>query len=221
MRVLLVEDDKLLGDGVRVGLKQDGYAVDWLEDGLSAEHALKTEYFDLVVLDVNLPRKSGFDVLKTIRAEGNTVPVLLLTARDAVMDRVIGLDNGADDYLIKPFDIDELSARIRALLRRSTGRATPLLVNAELELDPAAHTATHSGNRLDLSQREFALLQILLENIGKVVSRTRLEESLYGWGGDVESNALEVHVHHLRKKLDSSWVRTIRGVGYIMERRDV
>jgi DNA-binding response OmpR family regulator len=218
MRLLLVEDDQLLGDGIRAGLKQDGYTVDWVQDGEAADHALQFEHFDMVVLDINLPRLSGIEVLKRLRDRRSVVPVLLLTARDTVHDRVQGLDCGADDYLTKPFDLDELNARLRALLRRSGGRATPLLVNGSIVLDPAAHRVTLDTQEIELSQREFVLLQILMENIGKVLSRTRLEETLYGWGMEVESNTLEVHIHHLRKKLGSAAIRTVRGVGYVMER---
>jgi DNA-binding response OmpR family regulator len=218
MRLLLVEDDQLLGDGIRAGLGQDGYTVDWVQDGAAADHALQFERFDIVVLDINLPRLSGIDVLKRLRDRGNAVPVLLLTARDTVTDRVQGLDSGADDYLTKPFDLDELNARLRALLRRSSGRSTPLLVNGAIVIDPAARRVTLGGEEVELSQREFVLLQVLMENLGRVLSRTRLEETLYGWGIEVESNTLEVHVHHLRKKLGSSAIRTVRGVGYVMEK---
>ena len=218
MRLLLVEDDQLLGDGISTGLKQDGYTVDWVQDGEAADHALQCEHFDIVVLDINLPRLSGIEVLKRLRDRRSVVPVLLLTARDTVHDRVQGLDCGADDYLTKPFDLDELNARLRALLRRSGGRATPLLVNGAIVLDPAAHRVTLDKQEIELSQREFVLLQILMENLGKVLSRTRLEETLYGWGMEVESNTLEVHIHHLRKKLGSGVVRTVRGVGYVMEK---
>jgi two-component system response regulator QseB len=218
LRLLLVEDDVILGDGIRAGLKQEGYAVDWIEDGLAAEHALRSEHFDLVLLDINLPRKSGIEVLKTFRDEGKATPVLILTARDGVSDRILGLDCGADDYMVKPFDLDELSARVRALLRRSTGRTTTVLANAELVLDPASHIVTLGEKRLELSQREFVLLQVLMEHMNKVLPRPRLEEALYGWGEEIESNALEVHVHHLRKKLGNDWIRTVRGVGYIMEK---
>ena len=219
MRLLLVEDDVILGDGIRAGLKQEGYAVDWIEDGLAAEHALRSEHFDLILLDINLPRKSGIEVLKTFRDEGKATPVLILTARDGVSDRILGLDCGADDYMVKPFDLDELGARVRALLRRSTGRTTTVLANAELVLDPASHIVTLDEKRIELSQREFVLLQVLMEHMNKVLPRPRLEEALYGWGEEIESNALEVHVHHLRKKLGNDWIRTVRGVGYIMEKR--
>lgn len=218
MRLLLVEDDQLLGDGISAGLKQDGYTVDWVQDGESADHALQSEHFDIVVLDINLPRLSGIEVLKRLRDRSSVTPVLLLTARDTVTDRVQGLDCGADDYLTKPFDLDELNARLRALLRRSSGRATPLLTHGAVVLDPAARRVTLDGTEVDLSQREFALLQVLMENLGRVLPRSRLDETLYGWGTEVESNTLEVHIHHLRKKLGSTLIRTVRGVGYMMDK---
>lgn len=218
MRILLVEDDSLLGDGLRVGLGQEGYTVDWIRDGQAARLALETGSYDLVVLDLGLPRLSGLELLRAVRAQGNGVPVLILTARDAVADRVAGLDDGADDYMIKPFDLDELAARIRALLRRRMGRASPILRHGELALDPAAHRVTLAGKAVELSSREFALLQALLDNAGRVLSRAKLEESLYGWGEEVESNAVEVHVHHLRRKLGPKLIRTVRGVGYTIDR---
>ncbi|MEW5790700.1 MAG: response regulator [Pseudomonadota bacterium] len=218
MRILLVEDDPLLGDGLRVGLGQEGYTVDWIRDGQAARLALETGSYGLVVLDIGLPRLSGLELLRALRAQGNGVPVLILTARDAVADRVAGLDGGADDYMIKPFDLDELAARIRALLRRRMGRASPVLRHGELALDPAAHRVTLAGEAVELSPREFALLQALLDNAGRVLSRAQLEESLYGWGEEVESNAVEVHVHHLRRKLGPELIRTVRGVGYTIDR---
>lgn len=216
MRILLVEDDSLLGDGLRVGLTQEGYSVDWVKDGRAAQLALEAEPYALVVLDLGLPRLSGLELLQWLRRGGNDLPVLILTARDAVADRVQGLDSGADDYLVKPFDLDELAARIRALLRRRGGRASPLLQHGELVLDPAAHTVTRAGKAVDISPREFALLQELLQNAGRVLSREQLEHSLYGWNEEVESNAVEVHVHHLRKKLGADLIRTVRGVGYLV-----
>jgi DNA-binding response OmpR family regulator len=171
-----------------------------------------------VVLDLNLPGLSGLEILHNLRQRSNDTPVLILTARDTVDDRVRGLDAGADDYLVKPFDLDELNARLRALLRRSKGRSAPQLVHDGIVLDPAAHTIEYNNNPIDLSPREFALLQLLLENIGKVQSRHKLEQALYGWQQDVDSNAVEVHIHHLRKKLDSNLIRTVRGVGYVIDR---
>ncbi len=217
MRLLLVEDDPLLGDGIRAGLGQDDYTVDWFKDGHSAEAALKSEHYDLMVLDLGLPDISGLEVLKQLRARGNDLPVLILTARDAVSDRVVGLDSGADDYMVKPFDLDELTARLRALLRRHSGRAQSEIRHGDIVLDPAAHRVTQAGKLIDISPREYAVLHMLLENEGKVMSRSRLEDGLYSWDGEVESNAIEVYIHHLRKKLGSALIRTIRGVGYIID----
>ena len=214
MRILLVEDDPELGDGLAIGLRQAGFAVDWLRDGHAADLALRDEGFDLVVLDLGLPRLSGMEVLKRARDRGQSLPILILTARDATGDKVSGLDAGADDYLVKPIDLDELSARIRALTRRSAGRAAPLLVHGELAIDLAAHRVTLAGQAVELSGREFSLLHMLLENAGRVLTRSQLEQSLYGWRDEPDSNALEVHIHHLRKKLGSELIRTLRGVGY-------
>jgi DNA-binding response OmpR family regulator len=218
MRLLLVEDDSILGDGIRTGLTQEGYAVDWVTDGYLAGHALQSEHYDLLVLDLGLPRRSGLDVLKELRAGGSNLPVLILTARDTVRDRVAGLDSGADDYLIKPFALDELFARTRALLRRSGERGAPVIRHGAITLDPAARKVSRDGVPVELSAREFALLQTLLENTGRVLSRTRIEQSLYAWGDEVESNAVEVHIHHLRRKLGASLIRTIRGVGYVIDK---
>lgn len=217
MRLLLVEDDVLLGKGLKSGLTQAGYQVEWLQDGSHATQALSNEKFDLVVLDLMLPGESGMSVLTKARKAGNDTPILLLTARDNVSDRVEGLDKGADDYLTKPFDLDELCARLRALQRRNSGRAEPLIKHGNITLDPAAHRVLKNDEPINMSGREFALLHYLLENAGRAVSRTRLEETLYGWDGDVESNSLEVFVHHIRKKLGSDLIRTIRGVGYMIE----
>jgi two-component system response regulator QseB len=217
LRVLLAEDDRLLGDGIRAGLSQDGYTVDWVSDGRAAAQALQTDQFDLVVLDLGLPHRSGLDVLRELRARGDATPVLILTARDAVPDRVAGLDGGADDYLTKPFDLEELSARLRALQRRSKGRATPLIEHGTLTLDPAARRVWLEGQEVELSPVEFTLLRLLLDEEGRVVRRDRIEEALYGWVREVESNAIEVHVHHLRKKLGASLIRTVRGIGYTVD----
>ena len=216
MRLLLVEDDALLGDGIRNGLKQQDFAVEWLRDGESAVHSLLHEHYDVVVLDLGLPKKHGLDVLREIRVKGVKLPVLILTAQDAVEDRITGLDAGADDYLVKPFDLDELYARIRALLRRSSGRAEPKIIHGEIEIDPAAHQVMRAGSIVELSRREYAVLLELLQNRGRVLSRTRLEEGLYEWSEQIESNTVEVHVHHLRKKLGVGLIRTIRGVGYMI-----
>jgi two-component system, OmpR family, response regulator QseB len=216
MRLLLVEDDTMIGDSVRQGLRQDGFAVDWVQDGEAAELALRTTEYALILLDLGLPQKSGLEVLHTLRHTGNPIPVLILTARDAVADRVRGLDDGADDYLVKPFALDELAARIRALLRRHSGRADPLITYGDLILNPATHQVTWRGQDVSLSGREFAVLQALLERPGAVLSRLQLEERLYGWEEEVASNAVEVHIHHLRHKLDPVLIRTIRGVGYMV-----
>ncbi len=218
MRILVVEDDVMLGEGIVEGLKQHNYAVDLMQDGKMAELALDTEPYDAVVMDIGLPSKDGIAIVRSIRAKGNAVPVLLLTARDAVGDRVRGLDSGADDYLTKPFDLSELLARMRALVRRSAGRAEPKIKFESLELDPAAQTLTVNGEFIRLSRREFALLECLLENAGKVVSKTKLLEKLYGWDEEVDSNTLEVHIHNLRKKIQSKYIKTLRGVGYIVQK---
>lgn len=216
MRILLAEDDPQLGDGLMVGLRQEGYAVDWVKDGAAADLALKTEAYDLLVLDLGLPRQTGLAVLAALRARGQNLPVLILTARDATSDKVQGLDAGADDYLVKPVDLDELAARVRALLRRAAGRSQPQLCLGDLTLDPAARQVTLAGKSVDLSAREFALLQVLLENAGRVMTRAQLEASLYGWRDEPDSNALEVHIHHLRKKLGAERIKTLRGIGYTM-----
>lgn len=218
VRLLIVEDDKLIGTGIVTCLRQKGYAVDWVQDGDTAESVLQSEQYDAVILDIGLPRKSGLEVLESIRTAGIAVPVLLLTAKDAVSDRISGLDRGADDYMTKPFDLDELSARIRALLRRSSGRSLPVILHAGIELDPASHIVTKDKTPVDLSPKEFAILQSLLENVGHVLSRSRLEESLYSWKDEIESNAVDVHIHYLRKKLGAELIRTIRGVGYIVDK---
>ena len=219
MRLLLVEDDPMIGASVQKGLRQDGFAVDWVRDGHAAELAVANEVYDLLLLDLGLPKKDGLEVLNTLRRRGNTTPVLVLTARDAVADRVKGLDTGADDYLVKPFDLDELGARIRALLRRQSGRSEPLIRHGDLTLNPSTHQATLRGEELALTAREFALLQILLERPGAILSRAQLEEHLYGWGEEIESNAVEVYVHSLRKKLGTEFIRNVRGVGYMIPKQ--
>ncbi len=218
MRLLVVEDDTLLGDGVRAGLSQQGYAVDWVEHAEAAQLALETGEYDLLILDLGLPGMSGLEFLTRLRETGEDLPVLILTARDAVSDRITGLDSGADDYLTKPFELEELGARIRALLRRRSGRASPIIRHGDLVMDPAAHEVTLRGEPVDISPREFAILQMLLENRGKVMSRNRLEGGLYSWNAEVESNTVEVHIHHLRRKLGVELIRTIRGVGYIIDK---
>ena len=214
MRLLLVEDDAMIGEAVRAGLRQEGFTVDWVRAAEAGDAALKAESYALLLLDLGLPRKSGLEWLDELRRRGERMPVLILTARDAVADRVSGLDRGADDYLVKPFDLDELSARVRALLRRQAGRAEPLLRHGELTLDPATHEASYKGQAISLSAREFALLAALLERPGAILSRAQLEQRLYGWGEEVESNAVEVHIHHLRKKLGAGFIRNVRGLGY-------
>ncbi|MEY4932380.1 MAG: hypothetical protein RLZZ403_700 [Pseudomonadota bacterium] len=214
MRLLLVEDDTMIGEAVAAGLKRDGFAVDWVRDGKAADHALKVETFDLLLLDLGLPHLSGLDVLKALRARGQSLPVLILTARDAVTDKVQGLDAGADDYVVKPFDLTELSARIRALLRRQAGRAEPVIEHGGVSLNPVTHQVLHDGKEIALSSREFALLEALLDRPGAILSRSQLEQRLYGWGEEVESNAVEVHIHSLRKKLGTDYIRNVRGVGY-------
>jgi two-component system, OmpR family, response regulator len=214
MRLLLVEDDTMIGEAIRSGLKRDGFTVDWVHDGESASQVLRTEEFDLLLLDLGLPRKSGLEVLTAVRARGLEIPVLIITARDAVSDRVQGLDAGADDYLVKPFDLDELAARIRALLRRKSGRTAPAIEHLGVTLNPATHAVTRGGREIPLSPKEFALLQLLMERPGTILSRARLEERLYGWGEEVESNAVEVHIHGLRRKLGADYILNVRGVGY-------
>jgi len=218
MRILLVEDDAMIGKTLSQALQQDGYAVDWVTDGQAGRLALDTtgEGYALVLLDLGLPKKSGLDLLKEIRRAGNRIRVLIVTARDAVADRVAGLDAGADDYLTKPFSLEELQARMRALLRRDIARETHLLRHRDLALDTATRTVVHAGQKVDLSVREFALLAALLERPGAALSKAQLEERIYKWGDEVESNAVEVHVHHLRRKLGADTIRTIRGVGYAL-----
>ncbi len=218
MRLLLVEDDPILGNGIEAGLKQAGFTVDWAQDGRSAQLALETSGYELVVLDLGLPRVPGLDLLRQLRARGSDLPVLILTARDTVRDRVTGLEAGADDYLIKPFDLTELIARIRALLRRAHGRSVETIRYRDLVLVPDSLTVTRGKETIMLSGRECAILVDLLEHRGTALSRTRLEENLYGWNEEVESNAVEVHIHNLRKKLGSDLIKTIRGVGYLMPR---
>jgi two-component system response regulator QseB len=218
MRVLLAEDDPMIGASIRQGLRQDGFAVDWVEDGRAAELALAERVHDAIVLDLGLPKRKGLEVLAAMRRGGDGRPVLILTARDAVADRIAGLDAGADDYVVKPFDLDELAARLRALLRRGSGRAGPVLVHAGLELNPATHEASFEGAPLALSPREFTLLEALLTRPGAIRSRAQLEEKLYGWSDPVESNAVEVHIHALRKKLGADFIRNVRGVGWMLAR---
>ncbi len=220
MRLLLVEDDELLGDAIKTGLTQFGYIVDWLKDGETARTALRSESFELVILDLGLPKLSGLRLLQLIRQTGDLTPVIILTARESIENRVQGLDMGADDYMIKPFDLNELSARVRALIRRSQGRADTVIQYQNITLDPAAHTVMQNEQLINVPRREFALLQKLLENNGHALSRDQLMQSIYGWDEDVDSNALEVHIHNLRKKLNANFIRTIRGVGYMAEKNE-
>jgi two-component system response regulator QseB len=217
MRLLLVEDDEILGEGLVEGLKMEGYAVDWLTNGKLADEALKLNSYELIVLDLNLPDMEGLEILKALRTRKDETPVMVLTAKDTVPDRVEGLDSGADDFVIKPFELDEVCARLRALARRNEGRSVPNIEYKGIVLDPASHQVTWNDEKVDLSQKEFEILSFLMSNIGKVISRARLEESLYSWDSDIESNTIEVHIHHLRKKLDPSIIRTVRGVGYIID----
>lgn len=220
MRVLLVEDDNDLGTALQDALIHAGYTVDWAKNGVDAETAIltETESFDIVVLDLGLPRRSGLEVLKTIRAKNIKTPVIIVTAQEAIEDRVKGLDAGADDYIVKPVDLDELCARIRALHRRRVDRAEPILVHGEIKLDPASHSVYINEKAIKLSRREFTLLHKLLENSGRVLSRENLTSTLYGWGDEIDSNALEVHIHNLRKKFGTELIRTIRGVGYMVDK---
>jgi len=216
MRILLVEDDVMVGEAVRKGLRQEGFAIDWVQDGKAAELALSQGEYALVLLDLGLPQKNGLAVLQTLRANGDTVPVLITTARDAIADRVAGLDAGADDYLIKPYDLEELSARMRALLRRQSGRADSLIQVHDVTLNPATHEVFLQGQPVNLSAREFALLRAFLDRPGVVLSRAQLEEKMYGWDDSIDSNAIEVHIHALRKKLGSDFIKNVRGIGYLI-----
>jgi len=219
MRILLVEDDPLLGDGVQKSLSHLGFTVDWLRDGRQAEHALASEDYAAVVLDLGLPQLDGLAVLRSARESGLRAPVLILTARDKKSDKLSGFGLGADDYVIKPVDMEELAARLHALIRRSGGHATARLCIGPVEIDPAAHRAWRDGESVDLSAREFAILEQLMQNAGRVLTRAQLEESLYGWGDSADSNTIEVFIHHLRKKLGADFIRTLRGIGYSVERQ--
>jgi two-component system response regulator QseB len=220
MRLLLVEDDEMIAETVLESMGREGYAIDWAQDGRAAELSLGNGVYDLVLLDLGLPRKDGIDLLNSYRKQGGQAPVIILTARDSVNDRIRGLDAGADDYLIKPFDLDELAARARALLRRRTGQKQPIYSHGELTLDPAAHEVRKSGIQMALVPREFALLQALIEEPTRVFTRSELEDKLYGWGEEVGSNTIEVHVHSLRRKIGAEQIVTVRGVGYRLKRRE-
>jgi DNA-binding response OmpR family regulator len=217
MRFLLVEDDRMIGDTLRAALRMEGHAVDWVRDAAAAEGTLASERFDLVLLDLGLPQGNGLDVLRSLRARGDATPVIVLTARDGPGDRVAGLDAGADDYLVKPFELDELGARIRAVMRRQAGRAMPLLAHGGVSLDPATRQVMQGGQPVLLSAREYAVLELLMQRPGAVLSRAQIEDRLYGWGEEIESNAVSVYVHQLRKKLGPEFIRSMRGVGYFLD----
>ncbi len=217
MRILLAEDDAMIGKAIKNALENDNHVVDWMADGDLCEAALDTAEFGIIILDINLPKKSGLEILKNLRRKKNRTPVLILTARNSVSQKIEGLDLGADDYLTKPFDLDELFARIRSLVRRSHGIADPVLSCGEIMLDVAKHLVTKNQIKIDLSPKEFAILKLLLENAKKVVSRTRLEDLLYSWDDAVESNTIEVHIHNLRKKVGQNFIKTVRGAGYLAE----
>jgi two-component system OmpR family response regulator/two-component system response regulator QseB len=218
MRILLAEDDPILGDGLRAGLRQLGFSVDWVRDGLAAERELEAGDYAAAVLDLGLPLKDGMDVLQALRARKITTPVLVLTARDAVPDRIRGLDQGADDYVVKPVDLHELGARLRSLVRRSHGQLQDILLGGGVQLNPSARQVHLNGEEVALSTREFDLLHALMLNAGRVMSREQLEQKLYSWGYEVDSNAIEVHIHHLRRKLHPEVIQTVRGVGYTVLR---
>ena len=216
MRLLLVEDDPMIGEAVLRVLRSEHYAADWVRDGDMADAALRAENYDLVLLDLGLPRQGGLEVLRLLRARKSTVPVLIATARDGITDRIAGLDAGADDYVVKPYDTDELLARVRALLRRSAGRAEPAFVHKGVSLNPATREASLNGLSVNLSAREWAVLEPLLARPGVLLSRTQLEEKLFSWKDDVSSNAVEVYIHGVRKKLGSGLIHTVRGLGYVI-----
>ncbi|HEX7606962.1 MAG TPA: response regulator transcription factor [Usitatibacter sp.] len=216
MRLLLVEDDSMIGEAARQGLRNEGHTVDWVRDGREAEASVASAAYDLVLLDLGLPRRDGLAVLKGWRTRGENVPVLIITARDSVTDRIAGLDAGADDYLVKPFDLDELSARVRAVLRRRSGRAASTMKIGELEIDASSKLVKWKGDEVSLSAREYALLEALADRPGAYLTRAQLEERLYGWDEEIASNAVEVHIHGLRRKLDPSLIRNVRGMGYTL-----
>ncbi len=212
MRILLVEDDEMIGQSLQKVLRS--HVVNWVKDTFAAEYTLNLEAYDLILLDLGLPKRSGLEFLGQFRAKGMTIPVLIITARDSIEDRVLGLDCGADDYLLKPFAVEELEARIRVLTRRKQDRAHPIVTYGDASLDPATHTLSYQGRTERLSVKAFSIMQILLENPGVIYSRTQLEEKLYGWHDEVESNAVEVHIHSIRKKFGSDIIVNVRGVGY-------
>jgi two-component system, OmpR family, response regulator QseB len=217
MRLLLVEDDELLGRALQTGLSQQGHAVDWLQDGVAAEIAAHDGDYDAVLLDLSLPRQDGLTVLANLRRAGCIIPILIITSRDEVRDRIQGLDTGADDFIVKPFDLDELGARLRAVHRRAMGRSQAAIVHGDICVDPAARQVTHAGRAVALTAREFDLLLNLLERRGRVQSRNQIQESLYNWDSDIDSNTIEVHVHNLRRKLGKDLIRTAHGQGYVID----
>jgi two-component system response regulator QseB len=219
VRVLLVEDDRMIAQGLQTALRQDGYAVDWVADGRAAAAALHAGQFNLVLLDLGLPARDGLEVLRELRRRGDATPVIIVTARDDIHDRVAGLDAGADDYIVKPFDLDEIAARMRSVLRRAGGRGDPVIRVGSISLDPSSHAVERQGVPVQLSAHEYAVLEALLQRPGAVLSRAQLEDRLYGWDSAVESNAIEVYVHSLRRKLGSDAIRTLRGVGYFVPRQ--
>lgn len=216
MRLLLVEDDAMIGEAVLQVLRSEHYAVDWVRDGVMAEQALKTEHYDLLLLDLGLHKRDGLEVLRALRARRDALPVLIATARDGVAERIAGLDAGADDYVVKPYDIDELLARVRALLRRSAGRGEPVFEHKGVSLNPATREASVHGQPVQLSAREWAVLEPLIARPGAVLTRVQLEEKLYSWKDDISSNAVEVYIHNVRKKLGSEVIQTVRGLGYVV-----
>ena len=218
MKILIVEDDPSISEFIREGLEHDGYNVDTVFDGLKASYMAKTNHYDLIIMDYSLPQKNGYEVCKEIRASGLHMPIIFLSVLEDINKKIEVLEKGADDYLTKPFNLDELFARLRSLQRRFASRAAPLLVHSDITLDPASHTVVYKNEPVNLSRREFALLHVLLENAGRVLSREHLTQSLYGWGEEVDSNALEVHVHNLRKRFGQNFIRTVRGIGYTIEK---
>ena len=219
MRILLAEDDAMLGDGLRAGLQQQGFSVDWVRDGLAAEREIFAGNYAAAVLDLGLPMKDGIEVLTSLRARKISTPILVLTARDAIPDRILGLDLGADDYVVKPVDLHELGARLRSLVRRSHGQMQDTLTCGEIVLEPSSRRVSLKGEPVLLSTREFDLLHVLMLNADRVMSREQLEQQLYSWGYEVDSNAIEVHIHHLRRKLHADLIQTVRGVGYTLLRK--
>jgi len=220
MRILLVEDDALLGDGIQKSLNHLGFTVDWLQDGRQGENALTSEEYAAVILDIGLPQRDGLVLLKSVREKGLHTPILILSARDGKLDKLKGFNLGADDYVIKPVDMEELAARLRALIRRSSGRASPRIRIGKVEIDPETHQTWREENSVELSAKEFAVLELLVQNAGRVLTRAQLEQSLYGWGDSADSNTIEVFIHHLRKKLGSDFIQTLRGIGYTIRRTE-